>query len=567
MPTIRPAVAQMWAMRRVVVLFPLVPVTPTTGMRGRGRLGSGPRAVARSPESSRRSVDLPRASLAAAAPTACEIARRRQGKAIAVRQPSWEWRVAIRGSGRPSATLRRRTARAALAATSATRSGSPPENSSLIAGRVKNRFGPSSTRSSTSSTSCSPCSGSRGMAVSILIGMPDLTALRRIVDARHPRFLAELETLVNVDCGSYTFEGVNRVADFVVASLAELGAEVQRIPHEPTDGSQLGDLVIGRFEGKGPRLLLIGHMDTVFDPGTAAERPYRTEGHVAHGPGVTDMKAGLLAGLHAIAALHEAGARPAITFVANPDEEIGSTFSGAFIRQLAPEHDVALVLECARANGDIVSARKGIADYHMTITGRAAHAGVEPEKGRSAILEAAHQVIALHDLNGRWPTVTVNAGVIHGGTRPNVVAERCELQIDLRAATRETFEAASAEVERLAAAPAVAGVTIELRRTAGHPPMEKTDASARLATLATSIAGELGFELHDAATGGASDANTTAALGIPTLDGLGPIGGDDHSVDEWLDLGSVVPRTALLAGLIGRIGEAVPPAVEHADLG
>jgi glutamate carboxypeptidase len=395
------------------------------------------------------------------------------------------------------------------------------------------------------------------MGVSILVAMPDLTALRRIVDARQPRFLAELETLVNVDCGSYTFEGVNRIADFVVASLTELGAEVQRMPHEPVDGTQLGDLVIGHIEGEGPRLLLIGHMDTVFDPGTAAERPYRTEGDIAHGPGVTDMKAGLLAGLHAIAALHDAGVRPSITFVANPDEEIGSTFSGPFIRQLAAEHDVALVLECARANGDIVSARKGIADYHMTITGRAAHAGVEPEKGRSAILEAAHQVIALHALNGRWPTVTVNAGVIHGGTRPNVVAERCELQVDIRASTADAFDAAAAEVERLASTSSVADVAIDLRRIAGHPPMEKTDASARLVALAASIAGELGFALTDASTGGASDANTTSALGVPTLDGLGPVGGDDHSVDEWLDLGSIVPRTTLLAGLIGRIDRAL----------
>ncbi|HEX7196103.1 MAG TPA: M20 family metallopeptidase [Candidatus Limnocylindria bacterium] len=385
--------------------------------------------------------------------------------------------------------------------------------------------------------------------------MPDPTALRRTVEARLPRFLAELESLVNIDCGSYTPDGVNRVAGFVADALRELGAEVERHPHAPADGHpRLGDLVVGRLPGDGARILLIGHMDTVFDPGTAAARPYRSDGERALGPGVTDMKAGLLAGLHAIAALRESGARPAITFVANPDEEIGSPFSTPVIRSLAPAHDAVLVLECARANGDIVSARKGIADFHVTVSGRAAHAGVEPEKGRSAILEAAHQVLALHGLNGRWPTVTVNAGVIHGGTRPNVVAERCELQVDLRAATIDAFEAASAEVERLAATPTVPDVTIDLRRTAGHPPMEKTDASARLVALATSIAAQLGFELHDAATGGASDANTTAALGIPTIDGLGPVGGDDHSVDEWLDLSSVVPRTTLLAALIDRIG-------------
>jgi glutamate carboxypeptidase len=393
------------------------------------------------------------------------------------------------------------------------------------------------------------------MGVSILGGMPELATLRRIVDARLPRFLDELETMVNIDCGSYTPDGVNRIADLVTEALRNAGAETERIPHRPEGGAQqLGDLVIGRFAGDGPRILLIGHMDTVFDPGTAAARPFRVEGDRAMGPGVTDMKAGLLAGLHGIAALHEAGARPAITFVANPDEEIGSPFSTPHIRRLAPEHDVVLVLECARANGDIVSARKGIADYHLTLVGRAAHAGVEPEKGRSAILEAAHQVVALHALNGRWPTVTVNAGVIHGGTRPNVVAEKCELQVDLRAATADAFDAAAAEVSRLAAAPTVPDVRIDLRRIAGHPPMEKTEASGRLVEHAVAIASELGFPLRDAATGGASDANTTAALGIPTIDGLGPVGGDDHSVDEWLDVGSIAPRTTLLAALIGRIG-------------
>ena len=385
--------------------------------------------------------------------------------------------------------------------------------------------------------------------------MPELATLRRIVDARLPRFLVELETMVNIDCGSYTPDGVNRIAGLVTDALRAAGADVERIPHQPNDGAaQLGDLVIGRLAGDGPRILLIGHMDTVFDPGTAAARPYRVDGDRALGPGVTDMKAGLLAGLHAIAALHEAGARPAVTFVANPDEEIGSPFSTPHIRRLAPEHDAVLVLECARANGDIVSARKGIADYHVTLVGRAAHAGVEPEKGRSAILEAAHQVVALHALNGRWPTVTVNAGVIHGGTRPNVVAERCELQVDLRAATVDAFDAAAAELARLAAEPTVADVRLDLRRIASHPPMEKTPASGRLVDRAVAIAAELGLPLRDAATGGASDANTTAALGIPTLDGLGPVGGDDHSVDEWLDLASVAPRTTLLAGLIASIG-------------
>jgi glutamate carboxypeptidase len=388
--------------------------------------------------------------------------------------------------------------------------------------------------------------------------MTDSAALRRIVEGRLPAYLAELERMVNTDCGSYTPDGVNVIAGIVAQDLERLGADVERIPHAPGEGKpQLGDVVVGRIAGDGPRLLLIGHMDTVFDPGTAAQRPYRSDGERAFGPGTSDMKGGLLAGLHAVGALTEAGRRPAITFVANPDEEIGSPFSGQVMRRLAPDHDAVLVLECARANGDIVSARKGIADLRIRVTGRAAHAGVEPEKGRSAIVEAAHLVLALHELNGRWPTVTVNAGVIDGGTRPNVVAAECSLQVDLRAATADAFEAAAAEIDRIAASPSLDGVTVSVSRSAGHPPMEKTDASARLVALAGSIAAELGFEVRDAATGGASDANTTAALGIPTLDGLGPVGGDDHSVDEWLDLTSVVPRVTLLAGLIDRVGEAV----------
>jgi glutamate carboxypeptidase len=298
-------------------------------------------------------------------------------------------------------------------------------------------------------------------------------------------------------------------------------------------------------------------MDTVFEPGTAAVRPFRVEGDRALGPGVSDMKGGLLAGLTALEALAAAGQKPAVTFVANPDEEIGSPFSGPIIHRLAAEHDVALVLECARASGAIVSARKGIADLVVTIHGRAAHAGVEPEKGRSAILAAARLVEALHGLNGRWPTVTCNVGVITGGTRPNVVAESCRLEVDLRAANAAEFEAATAAMTETLAMTGVPDTRAEHEVTASHPPMEKSPASARLVDLAVGMAGELGFELRDAATGGASDANTTAAAGLPTLDGLGPIGGDDHAPPEWLDLGSVVPRTTLLAGLIARAGEAL----------
>jgi glutamate carboxypeptidase len=384
--------------------------------------------------------------------------------------------------------------------------------------------------------------------------MPLPDGLVAAVQDRYPRYLAELERLVNIDCGSYSPAGVNRVADAVAASLGELGASVERLAHP--DGT-LGDLVVGRLPGDGPRLLLIGHMDTVFDDGTAAARPFRVDGKRALGPGTSDMKGGLLAGLHALAALHAVGQRPAVTFVANPDEEIGSPFSTPRIRALVAEHDAALVLECARANGDIVSARKGVADLHLRFEGRAAHAGVEPEKGRSAVLAAARAVVALHALNGRWPGVTLNAGVIAGGTRPNVVAAECLVKLDVRGVHADEFEAAQAEVSRIVGEPAVDGVTTGVERIAFHPPMEPSPANRRLAELAVTVAGELGFELRHTTTGGASDANTTSAAGLPTLDGLGPIGGDDHSADEWLDLSSVVPRTAMLAALIARAAEAL----------
>jgi glutamate carboxypeptidase len=311
-------------------------------------------------------------------------------------------------------------------------------------------------------------------------------------------------------------------------------------------------------------VLLIGHMDTVFDEGTAAERPFSIDdAGIARGPGVTDMKSGLLAGLYGIRALRGladqggSGPRPvpfaSLTFVANPDEEIGSPVSTPVIADLARTADACLVLECARASGDIVSSRKGNLGLRLAVRGRAAHAGVEPEKGRSAILAAANLTTALHGLNGRWPGVTVNVGVISGGTRPNVVAERAMLEVDVRAVARATLEAAEAEVRRLASDHAtlgVADVTVELEEVGRHWPMEKLERSGRLVELAIELAGRLGFELRDAATGGASDANTTAGLGVPTIDGLGPIGGLDHSPGEYLEVASIVPRTTLLAALL-----------------
>lgn len=391
--------------------------------------------------------------------------------------------------------------------------------------------------------------GRRASTRSVLVSDAELAAILAAIERDLPAFLAELEALVSIDCGSYTKAGVDAVGARVAASLRHMGGIVVVHPHD-----ELGDTVVATFPGAddAARLLLVAHLDTVFPPGTAASRPFRMSDGRATGPGVTDMKAGLLAGIHALAAAR-AVAGPAlgrVAFVANADEEIGSPSSTRLIRAIAAESDVALVLECARANGDIVSSRKGTADLRLAVHGRAAHAGVEPEKGRSAILEAAHLVAALHALPERWSTVTCNVGVIAGGTRPNVVAEEAVLEVDLRAATSADLDAAIAAVRVIAAAPTVPDVTVEVAETSGWRPMEKGPGTATLVDHAVDLAARLGFGIHDAATGGASDGNTTAGMGVPTLDGLGPIGGLDHSPGEYVEVDSIVPRTALLAALI-----------------
>ncbi len=384
----------------------------------------------------------------------------------------------------------------------------------------------------------------------------ELSALDAAIRAAEPAYLADLARLVNVDCGSYTPDGVDEVGRFVAGFLSDIGAEVEA---RPDPAGRFGSTIVATLRGAaaGPRIILIGHMDTVFDPGTAAERPFRIDPDGrAYGPGVTDMKSGLLAGLYAVRAVAAAGPLPfeRLTFVANPDEEVGSLTSTPHIRELAADADACLVLECARANGDIVSSRKGILDANITVHGRAAHAGVEPEKGRNAILAAADLVQRIHGLNGRWPGVTFNVGVIAGGTRPNVVAERCELEVDVRAVRREDLEAAEAAIRDLLTALAVPDTTAEMTDMARWWPMEKLERSGRLVDHAVALASRLGFEVKDTSTGGASDANSTAGMGIPSLDGLGPIGGNDHSPAEYLDVASVVPRTTLVAALLLAIG-------------
>jgi glutamate carboxypeptidase len=301
--------------------------------------------------------------------------------------------------------------------------------------------------------------------------------------------------------------------------------------------------------------LLLGHLDTVYPQGWPREHPFRIEGDVARGPGTADMKGGLLAGLYALEALRAAGFDrfAEIAFVLNSDEEVGSPTSRPLIEREAHGRDAVLVLEAGRENGDIVSARKGVAQFTLHVRGRSAHAGVEPHKGRNAIVELAHQIVVLQGLNGTMPGATVTVGVVQGGTRPNVVPAAARAELDVRAFDRASLEALIAALRACIAQVTVPDTAATLEGGVTHAPMEKTPASARLVDWCQAAAHDAGFDVRDAATGGGSDGNTTAALGVPTLDGLGPVGGLDHSPDEYVSIPSIAPRTAMLAGLIQRI--------------
>ena len=280
-----------------------------------------------------------------------------------------------------------------------------------------------------------------------------LERLRLEVERSLPAFIADLETLVSIESGSYAKAGVDQVATWMAERLQALGGTVERRPHP-----ELGDTIVANFDGRhdGPSVLLLGHADTVFDDGFLASHPFRIEGGRILGPGASDMKSGLLVGLYALEALRSTAEVEddwlplgSLAYIVNPDEEIGSPSSTQTIAELAEGADAAFVLEGARANGDIVSARKGVLHLRATISGRAAHAGVEPEKGRNAVLEAAHKALALEALNGRWDGVTVVVGAINGGTRPNIVPDRAVMQIDLRAPVADALEQARAAVLRI----------------------------------------------------------------------------------------------------------------------
>jgi len=378
--------------------------------------------------------------------------------------------------------------------------------------------------------------------------------LRTLLAGRLESFLDDLRLLTGMDCGTADKAGVDRVGAWVRHRCGANGWHTQ--VHARAIG---GDIVEAHIAGEGrSRILIVTHMDTVYATGTVAARPMRVEGGRILAPGAADMKAGLLAAIYAVEALEALPWRPfgEIVLLFTADEEIGSPESKELIVATAKECDAALVMEPARQSGAIVVARKGITDYRLDVQGVSAHAGVEPEKGRNAILEMAHQIVTLQALNGSVPGGIVNVGKMQGGTALNVVPDAATAGVQVRAPDPEGLARLDELMRGVAASPAVAGTTASLAVLKRVPPMARTAANERLVSLARVVAEELGFGLEAVATGGASDACVVAQTGIPVIDGPGPIGGAAHSPREWLAHDSIVPRTALLAGLIARIAES-----------
>jgi glutamate carboxypeptidase len=368
-------------------------------------------------------------------------------------------------------------------------------------------------------------------------------------------YIEELGELCAIDSGSYYKPGLDQMAFHLEARMRGMGMETVLIEHEDWGNDLLG---IVKGKGKG-NVLLLGHMDTVYPLGTAAARPVCVEGNTIKGPGVSDMKGCVLSALYAVEALlamdcHSFGE---IRFLCVSDEEIMQRHSVEHIQRLSENCQQALVLEAARASGAIVSARKGNAGYTLAAHGRSAHAGVEPEKGRNAIVALAYQTLQLQNLQGWREGITINPGRFQGGTALNVVPDYAEVQIDVRFVHMQDLVDMEKQWRAMIQQNSLPGVEIELKPWAdARGPMDCTPASLQLVKRAQGIANLLSFSVEDVLTGGSSDASYTSSYGVPTLDGLGPIGGLDHSPDEYLLADSVAPRAALLAGLIASVDTA-----------
>jgi glutamate carboxypeptidase len=366
--------------------------------------------------------------------------------------------------------------------------------------------------------------------------------------AAHEAWLHEtIEALVAIESPTDDKAAVDRCGHALEARLRAVGAAVTRVG-DPVAGDHLR----AELGSGGRRVLLLGHFDTVWPIGQLARMPLETRDGRWHGPGILDMKAGLSMGIVAARAVHALmPGQGTVAMLWTSDEETGSRTSRALIEAEASRSDAVLVLEPALRGGALKTSRKGIGQYELQALGVAAHAGVDPGKGVSAIREIAHQIVALEALHDLDRGVSVNAGMVRGGTRPNVVAEEATVIVDVRAPS-------TAEAERIDAifrdlSPQLEGATLMVSGGFERPPMERTEGVARLYDYAVEVADALGQAIDEGGTGGGSDGNFTAALGIPTLDGLGAVGDGAHALHEHVELDRLVPRTGLLAGLIARI--------------
>jgi glutamate carboxypeptidase len=375
-------------------------------------------------------------------------------------------------------------------------------------------------------------------------------ALLERARAQQPAALALLEKLVNIDSGTFNAKGLDAVGDIAAAELARQGFRIEKLPATPAAGSNLVATRTGT--GKG-RVLLVAHMDTVFADGTAAKRPFRIEGRRAYGPGIMDDKGGIVIALHAARLL--AGTDfGKLTILLNTNEETGSAGTRALIDRLARGHDVAFNLEPGRAADGLVVARKGSGGIELEVTGKASHAGVAPKQGVNAALEAAHQVVQLSRLGDEDRETTVSWTVIQGGDRSNVIPDRATATADVRVKTLEEFDRVERDMRRIAANKLVQEAQLALSLTREFPPMPASPVTDALARKASAIYAEIGRRLTLESTGGAADASLVFAAGVPTLDGLGIVGGGIHTADEYAEVDSIAPRIYLLARLVQEYG-------------
>jgi glutamate carboxypeptidase len=364
--------------------------------------------------------------------------------------------------------------------------------------------------------------------------------------------LQRLETLVNIDSGTGQVEGVNQIVLYLRQWLAELGFTVTL--HEEEDFGY--NLVARRAGGGKTRLLLVGHIDTVYRPGTALSHPFTVRDGLAFGPGIIDMKSGVVMCISVLQALLEAGFEQygELCVVFNNDEEVGSPGSSLLIQEIARHIDIGLVLEPSRAADVITKARKGSDKYVLEVFGVPAHSGAEPHKGRSAVIELAHKMLAIHNLNTLFHGVTYNVTRISSSEPLNVVPDVARCHISVRAHDVHSLDLAAQTMQRIVAGSSIPDTRSVLTRKRGRKPYRATPEVIQLVTMAQAEAEAFGLEIIAEGKGGVSDANTLMEVGVPTLDSLGPVGGGMHDLNrEFLRVDSLPLRGAILAGLIERI--------------